>query len=115
MNPTFSGSIRRRDFLAGAALATLAGCTPNAGESGIQQPSEVPEGNRILIRNACVLSMDPGIGDFDRADVLIEGTRIAAVGPDLDVTPDAVIDGTHRISSSFSLRRNNGNCEVPVN
>ncbi len=46
----------------------------------------------ILIRNACVLSMDPAIGDFDRADVLVDGDRIAAVAPRVDASAERVID-----------------------
>lgn len=53
--------------------------------------------NRTVIRNASVISVDPAIGNLDGADVLIEGTKIAAVGPGL-VTGDAqVIDGTGTI------------------
>ncbi len=92
-----SAAIGRRDFLAAAATAALAGCAP-ASEPVTGPPSGVPAGDRLLVRNACVLSMDPDVGDFNRADVLIEGTRIAAVGPDLDATPDTVIDGTGRIA-----------------
>ncbi|GAA4341370.1 amidohydrolase family protein [Variovorax defluvii] len=40
----------------------------------------------LLIRGATVLSMDPGLGDLQAADVRIEGRRIAAVGLDLDST-----------------------------
>lgn len=97
MNREKPAPIPRRDFLTAAAMAALAGCVPGS-EAGAGQTSAVPTGDRILIRNACVLSMDPEVGDFDRADVLVEGTRIAAVGPDLDATADAVIDGTDRIA-----------------
>lgn len=37
----------------------------------------------MLIRGATVLSMDPTVGDLPRGDVLIDGTRIVAVGPNL--------------------------------
>ena len=40
--------------------------------------------DRILIKNAIVLSQDPSIGELPRADVLVEGDRIAAVGPGLE-------------------------------
>lgn len=80
---------RRNLLLAGAAGLTasatgaLAQPTP-ATESG--RPA--PAGDRILLRNGCVLSMDPQIGDFDRADVLIEAGRISAVAPDLPASGD---------------------------
>ena len=32
---------------------------------------------RVLLFNACVISMDPKVGDFVTADVLIEGDTIA--------------------------------------
>jgi 5-methylthioadenosine/S-adenosylhomocysteine deaminase len=41
---------------------------------------------RILLQGGVVLSLDPKVGDFEKADVLIEGKRIAAVGPNLAAT-----------------------------
>jgi cytosine/adenosine deaminase-related metal-dependent hydrolase len=38
---------------------------------------------RTLIKNGIVLTLDKNVGNFYRANVLIEGTKIAAVGPDL--------------------------------
>jgi 5-methylthioadenosine/S-adenosylhomocysteine deaminase len=52
---------------------------------------------RILIRDGRVLSLDPDIGDFDRADVLIEGERIVEVRPDLGVADAEVIDASGMI------------------
>ena len=43
-----------------------------------------------MIRGGHVMSMDPAVGDF--ADVLVEGTHIAAVGPDLQARGAGVID-----------------------
>ena len=58
--------------------------------------------NRYLIKGAHVFTMDPDLGEIDRADVLIEGNNIAAVAPDLGPNDlgnvDArIIDGTDRI------------------
>jgi cytosine/adenosine deaminase-related metal-dependent hydrolase len=39
---------------------------------------------RTLIQNGCVLTLDKKVGNFHQADVLIEGTQISAVGPNLD-------------------------------
>jgi cytosine/adenosine deaminase-related metal-dependent hydrolase len=47
---------------------------------------------RILLRGGVVLSLDPKVGDFENADVLIDGTRIAAVGPNLSAPDAEVID-----------------------
>ncbi|HEX7854859.1 MAG TPA: amidohydrolase family protein [Sphingobium sp.] len=60
-------------------------------------PSEMPvasgeDGRRLLIRGGTVLSMDPQVGDFARADILISGKHIEAVGPDIDAGDAAVID-----------------------
>src|SRR5690606_12866350 len=54
---------------------------------------------RVLLRGGCVLTLDPRLGDFDRADVLIEGTTIAAVAPNLEITGDdvEVIDASRMI------------------
>jgi len=55
--------------------------------------------NRILIQNGCVLTLDKSVGNFHRADVLIEGTKIAAIGPSLSAaTTDAeLIDAADMI------------------
>lgn len=44
-----------------------------------------------------MLSLDPRVGDFDTADVLIDGTTIAAVGPNLTASNAQVIDASHAI------------------
>ena len=46
---------------------------------------------RILIRNAAIVSMDDGVGDFT-GDLLIEGERIAAIGPRLPAGDAEVVD-----------------------
>jgi 5-methylthioadenosine/S-adenosylhomocysteine deaminase len=71
--------------------------------------------DRKLIKNAIVLTQDPQLGELPRADILIEGDRIAQVGPDLaaadalviDATGDIVIPGfvdTHRHTWETSIR-----------
>jgi cytosine/adenosine deaminase-related metal-dependent hydrolase len=71
--------------------------------------------DRILIRNGTVLSQDPAIGELPRADVLVDGDRIAEVGPDIaagdakviDADGDIVIPGfidTHRHTWETSIR-----------
>lgn len=47
---------------------------------------------RILIKGGMVLSMDRAVGDFAKADVLIEGTKIRAVQPDIAVSNATVVD-----------------------
>ena len=43
------------------------------------------------------MSMDPAVGDFVEADVLVEGKKIAAVGPNLRASGAGVIDARGRI------------------
>jgi 5-methylthioadenosine/S-adenosylhomocysteine deaminase len=54
--------------------------------------------NRYVIRNAYVLTQDPELGDLPRADILVEGRQIAAVGPDLGPVDAETIDGSDRIA-----------------
>lgn len=49
----------------------------------------------MLIRHATVLSMDPEVGDLRYGDVLVQGDRIAAIGPDLgNVAATEVLEAT---------------------
>jgi cytosine/adenosine deaminase-related metal-dependent hydrolase len=71
--------------------------------------------DRIHIKNAIVLTQDPSLGELHRADVLVQGDTIAAVGPDLAVSDAEVIDAegdivipgfidTHRHTWETSIR-----------
>ncbi len=53
--------------------------------------------NRTLLQNGCVITVDRERGNFRRADVLIEGTKIAAIGPDLGASDAEVIDASNMI------------------
>ncbi len=52
---------------------------------------------QVLLKGGTVLTMDPTLGNFRNADVLIEGTRIAAVGPNLAINGAEVIDASNMI------------------
>jgi cytosine/adenosine deaminase-related metal-dependent hydrolase len=52
---------------------------------------------RTLLKGGCVLSLDPKVGNFRQGDVLIEGSTIAAVGPNLRATDAEVIDASTTI------------------
>ncbi len=52
---------------------------------------------RTLLRKGCVLSLDPKVGNFMQADVLIEGAKIAAVGPNLSAADAEAIDASNMI------------------
>ena len=93
----------RRGFIKAGAVA-IAG----AASSAAQNPattldrllrSQSDPNRRILIQGGVVLSLDPKVGDFEKADVLIEGKKIAAVGPNLAATARSalVVNATDRI------------------
>jgi 5-methylthioadenosine/S-adenosylhomocysteine deaminase len=77
--------------LPGAALAQGAAPTPDAELAGLQGA------RRILLKGGVVLSIDRRVGDFARADVLIEDGKIREVRPDIAADDAAVIDATNRI------------------
>ena len=52
---------------------------------------------RVLIRNGCVLTLDKSVGNFHQADVLIERTKILAVGTNLNAADAEVIDASEMI------------------
>ena len=55
---------------------------------------------RTLIRNAHVLTLDAEDREYARADILVDGDRIAAIGSDLPGAEGAkVIDAAGKISS----------------
>jgi 5-methylthioadenosine/S-adenosylhomocysteine deaminase len=88
-------TLSRREFLGAAAAGVLAGaCGSSAAQR--QPDTTAVQGGRILLRGGCVLSLDPKVGDFETADVLIEGSRIAAVGPNLKASA-TVVDASHTI------------------
>src|SRR5262245_51953758 len=87
----------RRDFLAtttgGAIAGALAGAAMTAcasADATKAAPAAGAPGQRVLIKGGVVLTMDPKLGDFEKADVLIEGSKIAAVGPNLTATASEV-------------------------
>ena len=92
--------MKRRDFLdvlmaGGAAL--LAASTADSQERGGVRPA-ARNGRQILVKGGTVLSLDASVGDFDTADVLIDGQTIAAVGKNLAARGDAqIVDASHAI------------------
>ena len=90
----------RRHFLKGtAALGAAAGLglfAPRPAKADDDPPDTGRPGQRYVIRGGSVMSMDPKVGDFVQADVLVEGKKILAVGPNLGAS-GAVIDARGRI------------------
>jgi 5-methylthioadenosine/S-adenosylhomocysteine deaminase len=92
----------RRNFLKGAAATGLAAAGLNLFEPRPAAADEPPMdsgklGRRYIIRGGSVMSLDPQVGDFAQADVLVEGKKIRAVGPNLHAGGAAEIDATGRI------------------
>src|SRR5262249_29295020 len=54
-------------------------------------------GRRYVIRGGSVMSMDPQVGDFAQADVLVEGKKIVAIAPHINAGNADVIDARGRI------------------
>src|SRR5205085_2188993 len=90
-----AGGTSRRGFLTSSAVLAGVGAAPSllprssfaqgagpddAALSALQQGP-----GRILLRGGIVLTLDPRIGDFAQADVLIEDGRIREVRPNLPV------------------------------
>jgi 5-methylthioadenosine/S-adenosylhomocysteine deaminase len=53
--------------------------------------------SKTILKNGCVLTLDRSLGNFKRADVLIEGTKIAAIGPNLEAGDAKVVDASDMI------------------
>jgi cytosine/adenosine deaminase-related metal-dependent hydrolase len=84
----------------GAGLASgLGSLVPGNAHAADERPPEHSgrRGRRLLIRGGAVMSMDPQVGDFEQGDVLIEGSRIVAVGRGLEADAATVIDARGRI------------------
>jgi 5-methylthioadenosine/S-adenosylhomocysteine deaminase len=76
----------RRQFLKSSLGASIAAAIP--------QQSNAP--TRTLLKGGRVLTLDRTVGDFARADVLIEGSKIAMVQTDIRATAK-VIDSSQMI------------------
>jgi cytosine/adenosine deaminase-related metal-dependent hydrolase len=92
----------RRTFLASGGATAAAGVCAALGcgsQAAQQQTGAAPgaaRGTRLLLKGGCVLSLDPKIGDFDVADVLVDGSRIAAVRPNITASAE-VVDAANMI------------------
>src|SRR6266850_2438372 len=101
-----TGSVHdsRRDFLKTAAVTGVAAAglnlfaaRPAAADNGEPPWDSGRPGRRYVIRGGSVMSMDPRVGDFAQADVLVEDKKILAVGPNLRAGGATVIDASGRI------------------
>src|SRR2546422_5598679 len=94
---------RRDSFKATAAAGVAAAgfnpfaARPAAADGGDPPADSGRPGRRYIIRGGSVMSLDPNVGDFPQADVLVEGKKILKVGPNLSAGSAAVIDASGRI------------------
>jgi 5-methylthioadenosine/S-adenosylhomocysteine deaminase len=49
---------------------------------------------RLLIQNGHVITLDPKLGELDRADVLVVDSKIAQIGPDISVADAETVDAS---------------------
>ncbi len=105
--------MNRRDFISASTAGLAAATIPAAGSTSAADnpPSQGPLGSlrsanssdlqglvgdgrqrRILLRGGVVLSLDPRVGDFEKADVLIDGKKIAEVAPTIVAGDAEIID-----------------------
>jgi 5-methylthioadenosine/S-adenosylhomocysteine deaminase len=97
-------TLSRRAFLvaSGGVAATPMLALPAAAQGAAAQDQElaaVQAARRILLKGGVVLTLDRQIGDFDRADVLIEDGKIGDIKPNITASGDgvAIIDAGNRI------------------
>jgi len=92
----------RRGFLKGSVgiVAGVAAAQWLPGRAAAQQTAASPvalenlrnaNGRTILLKDGIVLSMDSQVGDFEKADVLIQGKKIVSVGPNVPAPAHALI------------------------
>ena len=94
---SLQNDISRRRFLCTAAASAAVAPALVSSPAAAQQTPAGGAGRPVLIKGGCVLTLDRTIGDFEQADVLIEGTKISAVRPGISVPDAEVIDAAHTI------------------
>jgi 5-methylthioadenosine/S-adenosylhomocysteine deaminase len=77
-----SPQISRRDFLALAAAVPVV--------------AQAQAASRLLLKGGCVLSLDSRVGNLEKGDVLIQGSRIVEVGPNITASA-TIIDASNTI------------------
>jgi len=103
-----NSQLGRRDFLKKAAAGGVAAGALNlfaAPSARADERDDPPEdsgrrGRRYIIRGGAVMTMDPSMpnkGEWPQADVLVEGKKILAVGPNLRAGDAGEIDARGRI------------------
>src|SRR5882724_10557545 len=93
-----SNGLSRRQFLCTTAAGVAAVPALASGVIGAAEAAPRAQADRpILLKGGCVLSLDSAVGDFEQADVLIEGKKISAVKPNIDAPNAQVVDAKNRV------------------
>lgn len=96
-----SPALSRRQFLCTTAATAVAASTVAGAVGGAARAQQLggatATGRPILVKGGCVLSLDRAVGDFEQADVLIEGGKISAVRPNIAGPAAEVIDASNMI------------------
>src|SRR5579862_3781762 len=119
---------RRGALKTGAALAAGAAAggglsAPVAAADDVRRfdgQTRVDPKSRVLLKGGTIVSMDAKVGDLAKGDLLIEGSKISAIAPEIDAADAQVIDALdtiivpglvdcHRHSWEGQLRRINPN------
>src|ERR1700759_805123 len=95
---------RRGALKAGAALAAGAaaggGLSETAAADDVRRfdhQQSIDPKSRILLKGGTIVSMDAKVGDLVKGDLLIEGTKISAIAPEIDAADAQVIDALNTI------------------
>src|SRR6516164_5913315 len=81
------------DIVSGGQLGSLRSAAPSDLQGLVGDGRQ----RRIVLRGGVVLSLDPTVGDFEKADVLIDGKRIAEVAPTVSAGDAEIVDCTGTI------------------
>lgn len=106
-----TGGTSRRKFLKSGVGIAAGGSVTQMLQSGRAVAQVADAGNsdaelsrvqgkpRILLKGGVVLTLDPQVGDFAKADVLIEDGKIREISPNIAVSGEAVaeIDASKRV------------------
>ncbi len=93
-HPFFS----RKIFLKGAGAGIIFPFLPVSLSNPV---SSVPSGNRMLLKGGTVLTMDEDIGDYEKADILIENGIIKEIAPSIETDTESVDASGHVIMPGF--------------
>jgi len=83
---SLDSGLLRRDFMKSTGAALVAGAFAGTAIPALAQSGPA----RTLLKGGVVLTVDRGLGDFDKADVLIEGRKIAAIRPNIQAEAQTI-------------------------